>query len=72
LLPREKNCLIVKDMEKEKNKVVIKKINNLEELIEVLQDIENYVSLSVDNTNFSYYVIPSKKKGYYIKVVFNG
>lgn len=59
-------------MEMEKNKVVIKKIDNLEDLIEVLQDIENYVSLNADNADFNYYVIPSKKKGYYVKVIFNG
>lgn len=59
-------------MEMEKKKVVIKKIDNLEDLIEVLQDIENYVSMNVDNTDFIYYVIPSKKKGYYVKVIFNG
>ena len=56
----------------EKNKVVIKRINNLEELIDVLQDIENYVSAGVSDKDFIYYVIPSKKKGYYVKVVFNG
>jgi hypothetical protein len=53
-------------------KVIVRKINHLEELVQTLQDIQDYISSGVDTNDFTYFVIPSKKSGYFIKIVFNG
>lgn len=53
-------------------RIVVKKVANIEDLIEILVDLDKFNEYDCGETLLAYYIIPSKDKiSYYIKLVFN-
>lgn len=55
-----------------KDKIVVKRVPNLETLLEILADLDRFNEYDGGETLLAYYVIPSRDKtSFYIKLVFN-
>lgn len=55
-----------------KDKIVVKKVPNLDALLQILTDLDRFNEFDEGETLLAYYVIPSKdKSSFYIKLIFN-